>query len=295
MHRKHRFTAAVVSIFAAILPLHCLTASAADGSGMTFAIRPETVYFTESELKKAPQTVPAQMYILNYTGFSQLRLQLVCDDPLAIENGGFTLNEADGKHAFFEKHGSAFFTAKDDEGNPANVCLWYGPGNVVPETGVVRDSSASFLRFDVAVPESTPAGVYQVKIADGQSVNAAGQIEPDIFLMDEEGEFLPVPALTGARVIVEPAALFGDVNCDGEIDIKDAQCALRYYSMNDLLEEEPGTFEETALCTPYIHTAMQAADVTEDGAIDTFDVLRISKYNQMVLLEGEADWNQIPK
>ena len=299
MNLKKRLTAAALCICTGIMPL-CIRASAAEEQTMTFAVRPGDVYFAQKALSSESASVRAQMDILNYTGFSQLRLQLISDEPLTVENGDFTRDpsqkDTDGMDlpSFFTSHGTTIYTGRNDAGELKNICLWYGPGNVVPLNGVIRDASSSFLTFDVMIPAGTAAGVYQVGFATGQTVNAAGQPEDDLFLYDENGEELPVPALKPMRVIVEPEALRGDANCDGKIDLKDAQSVSKYYSMNDLLEEEPGTFEETALGTPYIHTALEAANVFPDGAVDLRDVQRIMKYyNKTEILEEEADWDDL--
>lgn len=289
-----RFAAASAAL---MLTVSSLPASAAQV--MTFSVEAERRYFTAAELSDADVRIPGGVYIRNYTGITEMKLTLKSDAPVQIINGDFTRDpsrtEAGGaaKQCFFVKHGDAYYTNTDTSGNPVNICLWTGPGSPFPSAGVIENPDSSFLSFDVLLPKGTPAGVYRCRISDEIQTTSAGLKLRDSFVFN--GSATPEYALEPLEIVVEPEPLKGDANCDGAVDSDDAVCVLKYFSLKnmDFTEEEAAA---AAFSTPFIHTAMQAANPDENTVTDTDDAVLILKYATQLSIGIDPNWDDlIPK
>ncbi len=267
---------------------------------MTFRMSADRVYFTESELASGDVMVPGGMYIDNYTDIYSLKVRLSSDAPLTIENGDFTRDpsrtEKDGndvvaKQCFFVSHGSTYYTGYSEAyGKLMNIALWYGPGDFPRTAGVVENPDSSFLSFDICIPQGTAAGVYRCYIEDGYDDTLSSS---NLIVYDTDFNDVDV-TLQDCKIIVEPAALRGDVNCDGTINVLDAQCALQYYSIVTLMREsDNAALIQKFVKTPYIHTAGEAADVSQNDVVDLIDAMGILRYSAEILSQRQPNWDDV--
>ena len=293
-----RLAACAVS---AMLCAAALPAAAAENTAqMTFRISAETTYFTEEALRQADAQTAGGMYIDNYTGISSMKVRLKSSAPLLIEDADFTRDstrtEMDGKETvakqcFFEDHGSTIFTRiAEDTGELMNIALWYGPGELMPQAGVIENPGSSFLSFRLRIPKGTKAGVYRCYISEDDVVMSSGIHNPDLFVNDGNGDEITV-SLQSCEIVVEPDVLRGDVDCDGKVTVLDAQAALRYYgdftvAKNDRTDENL----RYALKTPYIHTAEKAANVDGNTRIDTNDSMAILRFAADTRIGNNPTW-----
>lgn len=272
---------------------------------MTFRTTADANRFTASALAQEDAVVHAAMRIDNYTGITAMKVTLKCDQPLLIENGDFTRDpdrtendngEIVNKPSFFAAHGTTSFTRISEEtGAPLNVALWYGPGDVLPEAGVVEDPESSFLSCDIRIPRGTPAGVYRFYVSDEDEIMSSGIINPDLYVYDGDGNETTV-ALQDTALIVEPDALRGDVDCDGKVTVLDSQAALRYYgdvtiAKSTLTEQELSKL----LGTPYINAAQTAANVDNSPRVDIKDVMAILRYAADARIGNDPQWDDCIK
>lgn len=276
------------------------TAAADDEAApMTFRISAETTYFTEEELAKAKKVVPAALYIDNYSGICSMKTRIKSEGKITVINGDFTRDpdqtEIDegkvvNKPAFFETHGTATYTRySSDTGKLMNIALWYSPDSFPPTPGVVANPESSFLSFDINIPKATAAGVYRVYVSKDFD---EALYSYDTFVYDANNQQLDVP-VQDCRIVVEPGALRGDVDCDGEITARDPQCALRYYANVTVSESEPTNEDlERILTTPYIHTSMEAANVDANTKIDLIDSMAILRYYAYRMSDMEVSWDE---
>lgn len=276
--------------------------ASAEESGMTFRMAAERCYFTASELAEGDAVVKGGLYIDHYSGISSMKLRLMSDAPLVIENGDFTRDasrtEYDGdklvaKQSYFAAHGSTLYTGYSDlDGSLKNIALWYGPGSLKPEAGTVENPDGSFLSYEIRIPQNTPAGVYRCYVSEGADALSGGLINPDLFVYDGEGDECDVQ-LEACEIVVEPAALRGDVNCDGVVDVLDAQAALRYYATVTLTQNSDESLMKRVLGTPFIHTGREAAEIIGDADIDLKDAMAILRYSSILMTGGTPSWDDV--
>lgn len=293
---KHKTPARFAAAALSALLLSAISASAAENV-MTFRMTTAQKYLTESELAEKDIVLDGAMYIENYSGITDMRLRLMTDDPLIIENGDFTRDpsrkDTDGgaKQCFFVSHGTTIYTGINKQGERKNIALWYGPGDI-DTPGTVEDPESSFLSYQVRIPKGTKAGVYRGYISQGTEVNIAGQVVQD-FSCNNRGAAADVE-LVDFQVVVEPQALRGDVNCDGETDVRDAQAIMIYYNYYGILGlDESDALTAEAFGTPYIHTAAEAADINRTGVIDIKDSMMSLIYANRIIIGADADWDHL--
>ncbi len=293
---KHSIPAKFAAAVLSALLLSAIPASAAENI-MTFRLTTAQKYLTESALAEQDIVLDGAMYIDSYSGITDMRLRLMTDEPLIIENGDFTRDpsrkDIDGgaKQCFFVSHGTTIFTGINDQGERKNIVLWYGPGDI-DTPGTVEDPESSFLSYQVRIPKGTKAGVYRGYISQSSEVNIAGQTVQD-FSCNNRSEAAQVE-LEDFQIVVEPAALRGDVNCDGETDVHDAQAIMIYYNYFGILElDQTDALTAEAFNTPYIHTAAEAADINRSGEIDIKDAQMSLIYANRLLIGADADWDHL--
>ena len=274
-----------------------VTASAEDGT-MQFRLTAAKTYFTEEALRSGDALTDGALRIDNYSGLSYLRLHLVSDDPVSIENLDFARDssrkEPDGsyKQCYFETHGDTALSIPDENGKSKNICLWYGPGKVEPQNGVVENPDSPFLTFSVRVPQGTKAGVYQANLSKEVTISDVGQKEYD-FQAYSGSDRVDVPCVP-LQIVVEPEALLGDVDCSGTVEFYDASLALRLFTLTS-----SGGFELTddeiaeITGTPYIHTALTAADVDRNQKIEASDASAILVYATMKMIGLNPSWDDL--
>ncbi len=299
--KKRILVRAAVCTLSALICAVSVPASAAESGVMTFRMSAEKTYLTASSLADADAVIPGGMYIDCYTGISYMKLRMKSDAPLILENADFTRDpnrtEQDGtetvaKPCYFVSHGSTTFTQYSEEtGALMNTALWYGPGAVFPGAGVVENPESSFLRFDVRVPQGTAPGVYKLYLSRDVVILSSGIHLPDMEVRDADNNEITVPC-EDCEIIVEPAALRGDADCDGKITVLDAQTVLRYYG--DVVVAQREQTEEMlrqSLQTPYIHTSLEAANVDSKGDAGLEDAMAILRYAGNLNSGIETSWD----
>ena len=296
---KKKMIMRLAAIAAAAGIAAAIPASAAD-SGMVFRMTAPRQYVSAEQLRSGDVLLNGNLRIDQYSGITAMQLHLVSDPEISIQDLDFTRDSSqtdsdDGaKHRFFASHGDTVVTRVNEQGTLQNKIVWYGSGEV-PQRGVVADPNSSFLDFRVLVPQGTPVGVYQAKVSKAESSNEVGQKIYDFTVYDGSKK-LDIPC-EDMRVIVEPDALRGDSDCNGEITPYDAMVALRCSTLDlagyDLNDPDFEPELEKAMHTPYIHAGMKAADADLDGEIMPSDARAILIYSNMEMLDLEPDWNDI--
>lgn len=249
-------------------------------SQMAFRMEASRTYLSATELAEDAVTLAGALYIDNYAGIASMKITLGCDTPLSIEHDGFA------EPSFFANCGSEtrYVQISPNNANYNHTCLWYG-SQFPYQNGVVAHEGGAFLTFDVRLPQGTPAGVYHCFTKEGYLLNEAGLKEYYCYAYSETEEISISPA--ALEIIVEPDALRGDVDCDGDVDADDATAALRFYTKGLTTTDVTECYE--MLNTPYIHTAMQAAEANGVEGITPDDAILILRY-YVRSLSGAADW-----
>lgn len=282
---KHIFTR--IAACAAAVGYCALNAFAA--GDMTFRLTvadQSAVYLTADSLKAADTVLSGKFWIDNYTAFTGMKTILTSDAPIVIENGAFT------QPYFFKSASYRSYTQKSVVNGDTNIVMWTGPDSL--ETGVavceVANPGGSFAEFDVRVPQGTEAGVYQLGFRQGITTGATGIVYPDTYVQNDT-EDVPT-TFAGCKVIVEPDAMRGDVDCDGKITLTDAKRLLDYVTYTQLAYMTPNDAETAALLgTEYIHTAQQAGDASLNGALGHDDAALILRYFVQMLSGVEPSWD----
>ncbi len=297
---NHHLISRLAAVLAAAGLCAAVPASAAD-SGMKLRMTASQQYITESELKSGDVLLDGALHIENYTGFSNLRLHLVSDPELVIENLDFARDasrkESDGadKQSYFVTHGETKVTGLNDQGEAVNVCLWYGPGQVEPAAGVVEDPDSPFLTYRLRVPQGTAAGIYTADVSKSVKTNVVGQLEYD-FQAYLGTERLDIPC-EGLKVVVEPDPVRGDVDGNGKIEPWDATAVLRFCALTnagfDLSDPELTEELERVSGTSYIHMAMKAGDIDLNGKIEPSDATAILVYANLQMIGFDPDWDEL--
>lgn len=262
------------------------TAASAEDAALTFELTVDDSYVFASELAEKDFTVGGAFWIRNYTAFSGMKTILTSDAPVIIEDGHFT------EPNFFASSSYQMYRQKSEITDDTNIIMWSSPDD--PETldfapNEVANPEGSFAEFTVRVPKETAPGVYHLEFRNGYIQENPGIIVEDTYV--KMGRDAVPFTLQGCRIVVEPDALRGDVNCDGKIDISDAKRTLDYHVLTNLLDETPDDAGlERHFATPYIHTALSAADAKQDGVLDSEDARAILNYYTILLTDAEPDW-----
>lgn len=294
----------VILPIAAALLLNTTAQPAAAEDLMNLRMTAAQTAFNVDALAEADAVTQGALYIENYSGISQMRVILKSDAPLVIENGDFTRDPsqtgADGnpKVAYFAKYSLATYTRHNETTGRSNLALWYGPetgegGGNYYAGGEVDQADSSFLQFDIRIPQGTEVGDYTCYIStDSQTI--AGTITDDDFFAFYQRQPLKVDTdltLTPVRLAVYRR---GDVDCNGEISIEDAQWALMLYASSTLIGEEPSDDGAAALVgIAHGAAARHAADIDEDGAVTVDDAQGLLIYYARSLVGDTPDWDNI--
>lgn len=265
---------------------------------MTFRMDADNTYVSLGQLEDGDAVLKGAVYIDNYTGLSYLRLMLKSSEPIVIENGDFTRNpdkkDASGElvHKLFEKHDQTEYMQHSEETGESNVVLWYAEDYYHDKTAVQTDPASSFVHFDVRVPKDTKVGDYKCYISTEVQKNIADLLEEDFFAYAGKDQ-LELDKTVALKAL--PISVFerGDVNCDGEVDVMDAQNALKLYTNEivaglTLSEEE----QKNTLGTEHIRAARRAADILGDGEVDVMDAQGILRYYTDKYAGLSVEWEQ---
>lgn len=295
---------AIMLTAAAILMNTAAQPVSADGERMNLRMSAAQTAFSVDALADGDAVTQGALYIDNYSGISQIRVILKSDAPLVIENGDFTRDpnqtgpDGEPKISFFTNYSTAIYTQKGVQSGRSNIALWYGEetgasdGNYYA-TGVIDQADSSFLSYDIRIPQGTPVGDYTCYISTDSRTITDTITEDDFFAFNRRQALVP-----GTDLTLTPVKLSvyrrGDVNCDGTVDIADAQCALKIYVETVVVAVDCTDEDIAALAnTPHGYTARMAADASEDGTILLDDPLGILRYAVEVMVGSTPQWSDI--
>ncbi|MBQ8920724.1 MAG: hypothetical protein IJ060_01005 [Oscillospiraceae bacterium] len=309
MNRRIFWMRSAACCLAAAAAAASLPASAAESEPMTFRIDAERHYVLQSELAEGDLVIPGGLYIDNYSGITEMALQLKSDAPLHIENGDFTRDDSRTEYAgtdpvtkeklyrpkpcFFTDYAEGRYTQHSDETGEENAVLWCSSGWMSGKPGELYRPESSFLSFDIRIPADTPAGVYTCFLSTEQHVIAQTLIQRDFYVYNGSETVTDSVALKALTLTVEPAPLYGDVNCDGVISVEDAQITLGCYTAQIAQKSLTDEALTELFETPYIHTAAEAADVSRSNGITVEDAQGILQYYTALIAHKTPQWSDI--
>ncbi len=285
-----------------------LPASAAEEAApMTFRITAERQYLWENELEQADAVLNADLRIEYYSGITEMTFQLISDAPLHIENGDFTRDDTRqeyvgtdpdtkekiyrDKPCFFQDYAEGRYTQHSEETGEENAVLWCSAGWMSGKPGEIYKPESSFVCFDLRIPCGTKAGVYRCSLSKAVHEVAEGLYQRDFYVYNGADDVTDSVAVEDCTVIIEPNPLYGDVNCDGEISVEDAQSALGYYTAHLAGKTLTDAKLADMLGTPYIHSALEAADPSRNGDITVEDAQGILQYYTALLAQKTPKWS----
>lgn len=280
-----------------LLGMLSMTASAEDI--MTFRMAADETAFTTEKTAKEDQVIHGGLYIDNYTALNCFRVILKSDAPLVIENGDFTRLKGetdqygDPHLAFFKEYDEAVYTPKSVIDDDTNIAVWRGVSDFPRKNGEVYHADSSILSFDIRIPKDTPPGDYQCYISTEVKTVAGDMKNPDFYATSAEKDLK-----IGEDILLEPLTIEvyqrGDVNCNGEVGVEDAQFALNYYVSVILSGSKLSDDEQAALLgTKSIRSAVRAAEVSGDKLIQVEDAQGILMYATEALTGNEPNWDKI--
>lgn len=295
----------IATIFcSAALTASALTLPAQAADRMTLRLGAEQTAVNTDDLASGDKLIKGGLYFDNYSGIAKLRMILRSDEPILIENGGFTLDpngalDSDGnvRHALFESHSEAMYTPKSLVDNDTNIIVWYGghTDGVDPyyQNGVIRNAGSSFASFDYRIPKDIKPGEYTCYISEKVETTAGGMIMEDLTVCDETHQLEPHKEFD-LQPVTFTVYKRGDINCDGKISTEDAQSALVCYVEQNLAKKTltDKEFSEIAK-TKLVSSARLAADASGNGVLDVEDAQGILQYYVSSLAGKQPDWNKI--
>lgn len=297
---------AILSLCIAAMTAASLTLPASAADLMTFRFGAEKTAVSTDELAKGDVVIPGGLYIDNYTGIAQLRMILRSTEPILIENGRYTPDpngalDDDGlvRDAFFEKHSTHFYTQKSEIDDDTNIILWAGEetekAGEFHANGVVRNANSSFLSFDYRIPKDTRPGDYSCYVSERVITNSIGVPEEDLRISDSKHQ-LKLGEEFALRPLTISVYMRGDANCDGKVEIEDAQAALVLYTEQKVTGLELSN-EDLAgiLKTKSIAAGKLGADASQDGSIDVTDPQGILDYYVRAMIGSAPAWSEIYK
>lgn len=296
MKRNRMLKRVLAAAAAAVTGLQFPGVSAAEDAGMTFRLTASQTYLTASDVAEGDLVLEGAMYIENYSGINMMRFVIGNDEGIVIENGGFSdpcYLEGD-----YDPETSAnVYNDYAETFDKRNLVVWYGPG-ALWENGVVADETASFVEYDIRIPQGTAPGRYHIFFDQSEVTLSSGKTAEMFYVYNQEGKYgvddRPAVAVENCFVTIEPAALLGDVDCDGSIGTPDAQGVLAYYVMRNVMQEKDELKCMLRMNELYPHTAFEAGDVNDDGLCDVADVLAVLEYFVIENIIGkEPDWDTI--
>ena len=268
-----------------------LSASADEAAVMSFRMAADKTVICTDDLASQDVVLKGGLYVDDYSGLTSLRLILKSDDPVVIENGGYTVDpekkDKDGEplHLLFAEHSDATYTQKAEASDDTNVVLWYAKDYTKDAVAKVNDAASSFVHFDVRIPKGTKPGDYKCYISEEVKKNAADLNEEDSFVYQGDKQLT-----FGQDLILKPLELivytFGDTNLDGNVSIEDAQLTLKAYTA--------GVAGKPHNLTP---AQVKACDITENGEVGVDDAQWILKYYTAKYVAGieSTTWESIMK
>lgn len=295
----------ILPVVAALLLHAAAQPAAAEAEAlMDFRLTAAQTAFEVGQLAEGDAVTQGAMYIENYSGVSQLRVILKSDAPLIIENGDFTRDseiiapDGNPKVAFFSDYSLAAYTQYNEITGRSNLALWYGPetgegGGNYYAGGEVDQADSSLLHFDIRIPQGTPVGDYTCYISTDSRQLAGTIVEDDFFAFYQRKELAVDTDLTLTPVKL---AVYrrGDVDCNGEISVEDAQWALMIYA-NVVLGGTAFLDDDVAALVGIEHgaAAARAADITGDGEISVVDAQGILNYYAASLIGDSPEWEDM--
>lgn len=296
MSRNRIFKRSVAVMAAAVAGFQTFGVSAADTADMTFRLTASQTYLTASDVADGDMVLDGAMYIDNYSGINMMRFVIGNDEGIVIENGGFSdpcFLEGD----YNPETSANVYNDYAETFDKRNLVVWYGPGSIWTN-GVVADETASLVEFDIRIPQGTAPGRYNIYFDQSVITLSSGKQAEMFYVYNEDGKYgeddRAAVGAEGCFVTIEPAALRGDVDCNGAITSADAMDVVRYYVMKEIIGETDEMKCMLAMNELYPHTAFEAGDVDYDGTCTMYDGLCILKYFVTETILGKTpDWDVI--
>lgn len=274
--------------------------AAAEGENMALRLELEQTEVTVSSLRDADVVIHGALYIDNYSGICSMRIVVSSDEGITVENGGFS------DPCFLEGRDEVrnVYNSYSEVQDVFNLVAWYGPtaadGISYADTPV-SDENASFIEFDVRVPQGTAAGTYDIYLDQRSLTLESGKLFPLFSLYAEAGKYgkdLPAVDVIGCTVTVKDdsdlEAALGDINRDGKIDTIDAICVLQFYNAchimgNGVEDDYKMKLDETAPDVAFL-----VSDINGDSIRDTADaVLILQYYTHHDILNDDITWDEL--
>lgn len=274
--------------------------AAAERENMALRLELEKTEVTVASLENADVVIHGALYIEHYSGICSMRIVVASDEGITVENGGFSdpcyLEGRDEKRNVYNLYSEVH--------DVSNLVMWYGPNaadGVSYADTPVSDENASFIVFDVRVPQGTAAGSYDIYLDQRSLTLSSGKQFPLFKLHAEAGEYgddLPDVDVIGCTITVKDDSVAegvpGDVNSDGAIDTTDAVRVLQFYNACHVMGNgvERDYMEKLDQAAPDV--AFAVSDVNKDGIRDIADaVLILRYYTHHDILNDSITWDEL--
>ncbi len=288
-----------LSMLFAVQPLAALPVNA-EGESMALRLELEQTELTAESLAEADAVIRGALYIDNYSGICSMRIAVSSDEGITVENGGFS--------------DPCYLEGRDEERNVynpysevhdvSNLVAWYGPNaadGVSYADTPVADANASFIEFDVRVPQGTAAGEYDIYLDQRSLTLSSGKLFPLFKLHAEAGEYgedLPAVEAIGCTITVTGESvvegMLGDVNCDGKVNTADAVRVLGFYNACHIMGNDVEEDYKEKLDAVNPDVAYAVSDVNDDKIRDTADaVLILQYYTRRDIMNEDITWEDL--
>ncbi len=271
--------------------------AAAEGETMAFRLELQQTELTVESLAVADAVIHGALYIDDYSGISSMRIVLANDEGITIENGGFS----DPCYLVGRDEDCNIYNAYSETHDVSNMVVWYGP---IADDGIswgntpVDDAAASFIEFDVRVPQGTAAGEYDIYLDQRSLTLTSGKLFPLLSIYAEEGEYgddLPAVETIGCTInVVDNSGTRGDVNSDSAVDITDAIRVLSFYNACHVMGTGVEDLYKEKLDPVKPDAAFAVSDVNNDSVRDIADaVLILRYYTYRDIMRQDITWEEL--
>ncbi len=249
---------------------------------------------------KITYTIMVSDIILTEANFEEIEPQRYTGEPIEPEVR-MTLG---GATKYYMSEYSVEYSNNVEVGTANVTVTIYNDGGV--EAGVLSTFTKTF-EIIKAIPEYTvPTDITvtegsklsEIKLPDGFTWNepntilsTAGNTTATVtYTPNDTAHYEIVKNISVPIIVTESAALCGDINLDGSIDVKDASLALAYYA--NVSSGNDYTFSKDVNDNK---TAMAAADVDKNGSINIADCTYILSYYAKSSAGIATGWDEIIK
>lgn len=274
--------------------------AAAVGENMALRLELEQTELTVTSLADADAVIHGALYIENYSGICSMRIVVASDAGIMVENGGFS----DPCYLEGRNETRNVYNPYSEVHDVSNLVMWYGPtaaDGVSYADTPVSDENASFIEFDVRVPQGTAAGEYDIYLDQRSLTLSSGKLFPLFSLYAEAGEYgddLPAVDAIGCTITVKDNSAaegnLGDVNSDGKVDTVDAVRVLQFYNACHIMGNDVEEDYKEKLDAAHPDVAFAVSDINGDRIRDTADaVLILRYYTHHDILNDGITWDEL--